>query len=361
MRERVPGVQQVDAEETIDGRVVLRFQDGSFKDPFSAPYVSDGTIKMFAYLVLLYDPQPHPLLSIEEPENQLYPDLLPELAEELRDYAWRGGGQILVSTHSPELLDAAEVDEVFSLSKKSGCTRIHRAADDEQIVALVDAGDPMGALWRQGFFQGHLTDQGLRPMDLVFLLEESSACHVLKALLPNILPTGIPHTGKSDLQQSIPRKLRNWRTPDTRFVVLHDQDANQCVDLKQALTAICRRSGRDDTLVRIACYELEAWYFGDLEAVRTAYPKFKAAKYAEKSKYRQPDTIVKPSRELERLVPEFQKGSASRSIPKHMVIERNRSPSFRIFVEGLRELCNRVVPLDNFMIYKDIISLERPD
>lgn len=152
MRSRVPGVKHVDAEETIDGHVVLRFQDGSFKDPFVARYVSDGTIKMFAYLVLLYDPRPHPLLSIEEPENQLYPSLLEELAEELRDYS-RRGGQVFVSTHSPDLLNATEVDEVFWLSKQDGCTRILRAADEEQIVVLVEEGDKLGYLWRQGFFR----------------------------------------------------------------------------------------------------------------------------------------------------------------------------------------------------------------
>ncbi len=79
MSERVPGVNSVEAKPTEDGRLVLRFHDGSFKDPFIARYVSDGTVTLFAYLILLYDPRPHPLLAVEEPENQLYPDLLAEL------------------------------------------------------------------------------------------------------------------------------------------------------------------------------------------------------------------------------------------------------------------------------------------
>ena len=87
MQERVPGVSVVEPKQTEDGRLVLRFQDGSFKDPFVARYVSDGTIKMFAYLVLLNDPTPYPLLAVEEPENQLYSKLLPDLAEEFRAYA----------------------------------------------------------------------------------------------------------------------------------------------------------------------------------------------------------------------------------------------------------------------------------
>ena len=153
MRRRVPGVSDVEAKPTEDGRLVLRFQDGSFKDPFIARYVSDGTIKMFAYLVLLYDPVPHPLLAVEEPENQLYPDLLRELVEEFRDYAKRGG-QVFVSTHSPDFLNGAELDEIFWMVKEDGFTSIRRASDDRLLKALVTEGDLPGALWRQGFFTG---------------------------------------------------------------------------------------------------------------------------------------------------------------------------------------------------------------
>jgi predicted ATPase len=132
---------------------LLRFKDGAFEDPFLARYVSDGTIKMFAYLLLLYDPHPHPLLCVEEPENQLYPTLLLELAEEFRAYAARGG-QVFVSTHSPDFLNAVELDEVFWLVKEDGYAKIKRARDDEQIKAFMEAGDKMGYLWKQGFFQG---------------------------------------------------------------------------------------------------------------------------------------------------------------------------------------------------------------
>ena len=116
MRSRVPGVASVEAKPTEDGRLVLRFREGKFEDPFIARYVSDGTIKMFSYLVLLYDPKPHPLLAVEEPENQLYPGLLRELAEEFRDYA-RRGGQVLVSTHSPEFLNGAKLDEIYAAAQ----------------------------------------------------------------------------------------------------------------------------------------------------------------------------------------------------------------------------------------------------
>jgi predicted ATPase len=152
MQERVPGVDEVTAEQTSDGFVVLRFKDGAFSSPFISRNVSDGTIKMFAYLVLLHDPRPHPFLCIEEPENQLYPGLLHELTEELRDYA-RRGGQVFVSTHSPDILDAARLDEVYVLEKRAGATRAFRAADDNQVRALAEAGDLLGSLWNQGFLQ----------------------------------------------------------------------------------------------------------------------------------------------------------------------------------------------------------------
>ncbi len=153
LAERIPGITEVSAKTTEEGRVLLRFQDGSFEDPFLARYVSDGTIKMFAYLVLLYDPVPHPLLCIEEPENQLYPKLLWELAEEFRSYAYRGG-QVFVSSHSPDLLNAIELEEAYWLVKQNGITRICRAKDNPQIAAYMAEGDQMGYLWKQGFFEG---------------------------------------------------------------------------------------------------------------------------------------------------------------------------------------------------------------
>jgi len=153
MRERVPGVSRVEAKPTEDGRIVLRFQDGSFQDPFIARYVSDGTIKMFAYLVLLYDPKPHLLLAVEEPEIQLYPELLHELVEEFRDYA-RRGGQGFISTHSPDFLNGTKLEEIYWLVKEDGFTTVKRASENELLANLVKEGDLPGALWKQGLFEG---------------------------------------------------------------------------------------------------------------------------------------------------------------------------------------------------------------
>lgn len=126
--------------------------------PFLARHVSDGTIKMFAYLALLNDPDPHSLLCVERPENHLYPTLLEELAEDFRSYT-RRGGQVFVSTHSPDFLNAARLNEVFWLTKTAGYTSITRARDNEQVAAYMNDGDKMGYLWRQGFFDGAATEQ----------------------------------------------------------------------------------------------------------------------------------------------------------------------------------------------------------
>lgn len=153
MAERVPGVEKVEHKQTEDGRIILRFQDGAFKDPFSARYVSDGTIKMFAYLILLHDPTPHNLLCVEEPENQLYPELLTELSEEFRSYGERGG-QIFVSTHSPDFLNGCHLDEIYWLEKTKGFTKVHRAIDYPILRELIKQGDKPGYLWKQKLFEG---------------------------------------------------------------------------------------------------------------------------------------------------------------------------------------------------------------
>lgn len=178
-------------------------------------------------------------------------------------------------------------------------------------------------------------------MLIVFLLEEQSMKEVLDTLLPKILPENvmfktIPHSGKSDLQQSIPRKLKAWNTPDTKFVIVQDQDSANCVQLKEQLVELARPAGRT-VLVRIACKELEAWYWGDLGAVSEAYGK-NLRGYAGKRKYRIPDQIDHPKRELQKLLPEHQQIDGARRISKYMSIEDNTSKSFQSFVSGVKKL-----------------------
>ena len=154
MRWHIPGVTNVEAKSTHDGRLVLRFQDGSFEDPFISRYVSDGALKLFAYLVLLYDPKPHPLLTVEEPENYLYYKFLHELAEEFRAYSKRGG-QVFVSTHSPEFLNGVDLKEVFALVKRNGFSEVEHPYKSETLRNMFESGDfLLGPLFRQGLLVG---------------------------------------------------------------------------------------------------------------------------------------------------------------------------------------------------------------
>jgi len=154
MKQRVPGIDNVDTVINEAGQILLKFGDRSFTDPFISKYTSDGTIKMFAYLVLLHDPNPRPLLCIEEPENYLYPTLLRELAAELREYAVRGG-QVFVSTHSPDFVDALRIEELFLVKKELGSSHIFPAKKyDEQTLALYENGCELGWLWQHEYFKG---------------------------------------------------------------------------------------------------------------------------------------------------------------------------------------------------------------
>lgn len=149
---RIPGINKVEAKETEDGRIILRFQDENFVDPFVARYVSDGTIKMFAYMVLLHDPEPHPLLCIEEPENFLHPDLLLQLSEEIREYSDRGG-QIFVSTHSPDFVNGIQLEELFYIAKTNGFSKI-RSGKDNEVLRELAKNNQLGWLWRNHYIEG---------------------------------------------------------------------------------------------------------------------------------------------------------------------------------------------------------------
>ena len=148
--EKIPGINKIDTEKTNDGRLLLRFNDKGFQDPFYSQQMSDGTLKVFAYLLLLEDPTPPPFLCIEEPENGLYHKLLESLAKEFREHATgrKGGSQVFITTHQPYLVDALEPNEVWILEKgDDGYSIIKRASDDEIVKNMVAEGLPLGGLW----------------------------------------------------------------------------------------------------------------------------------------------------------------------------------------------------------------------
>ena len=147
---RVPGIERIDTRYSPDGRLLLRFNDQGFQDPFYAQQVSDGTLKLFAYLLMLEDPEPPQFICIEEPENGLYHRLLTVLAHEFRSHATRrrNAPQVFVTTHQPYFVDSLKPDEAWVLEKQAdGFSTIRRASDSRTVQALVDEGLPLGSLW----------------------------------------------------------------------------------------------------------------------------------------------------------------------------------------------------------------------
>lgn len=143
---KIPGISKISTKETIDGRLLIRFADKGFRQPFYAQHVSDGTLKLLSYLVLLEDPSPPPFLCVEEPENGLYHKLLEPLSMEFREHA--SDTQIFITTHQPYFVDGLNPEEVWILEKgPDGFSTIQRASEDLTVTSLVDQELPLGGLW----------------------------------------------------------------------------------------------------------------------------------------------------------------------------------------------------------------------
>jgi Domain of unknown function (DUF4276) len=184
--------------------------------------------------------------------------------------------------------------------------------------------------------------------ELVFLVEEPSMRPVIDVIANLIIPKEIQfrvitHQGKSDLQKSIPRKMRAWTNPETWFIILHDKDSTNCRNLKSKLLDLCPPGKRDRTLIRIVCTELESWFLGDLEAVGKAFPKSKALRLKAKSNFRDPDSITNAYEELSKLVPGYQKVGGAREISPHLSTEKNTSVSFRFFLSGVNRILSEML------------------
>lgn len=180
---------------------------------------------------------------------------------------------------------------------------------------------------------------------VVFLLEEPS----MKAFLDEFLPRAFPgleflcvrHEGIRDLEASIPRKLRAWREPGVRFVVLRDNHGADCAVVKHRLTALCQAGGRTDSLVRIVCQELESWHLGSPEALAAAFESPALVRRAAKPKFADPDRLTNAAQEIDRLVTGFRKIEGARRMGRTMPTDpaTSRSKSFQVFHGGLSRLC----------------------
>ena len=166
--------------------------------------------------------------------------------------------------------------------------------------------------------------------DATFCLRQSTG------LFPDLQFRCVPHEGKGDLEKSVVRKLRSWRTPGVRFVVMRDQNGGDCHAVKAQLSALCKEGGRPDSLVRVVCRELEAWYLGDLEALAKTFPRAASRIRARMAKRRfdTPDGVVQPARALAELVPGFRKRAAAQKMGL-LLSGRNRSRSYQVFLAGV--------------------------
>jgi hypothetical protein len=190
----------------------------------------------------------------------------------------------------------------------------------------------------------------------VFLLEERSAKSFLESLLPRLLVQRddieyclVAFEGKQSLMKGISSKIRAWQIPYARFIILHDQDANDCVTLKANIRSIVETTGKKNvTTIRIACKELETFYLGDLQAVSEAYTMPKLSTMQEKAKYRNPDRLENPNRLLTEITNgQYQKIEGSRRIGKLISIERNHhntSRSFQVLLETLYRFLDANTP-----------------
>ncbi|QMT32443.1 DUF4276 family protein [Alysiella filiformis] len=181
----------------------------------------------------------------------------------------------------------------------------------------------------------------------VFFLEEKSAEIMLNEILPKILPEHIQYQfiifeGKQDLEKRLPKRLKGWLNAEQiQFVVLRDKDSGNCLEIKENLKKICIDAGKPNTLIRIACHELESFYLGDLQAVARAFGKETLRKLQQTRKFKNPDELSNPVQELDRLVDGgYQKISGSRKIAPFMDIENNRSTSFNQLLSGIRKIAN---------------------
>jgi hypothetical protein len=184
--------------------------------------------------------------------------------------------------------------------------------------------------------------------DLIFLLEEPSMETILDEILPKIIPQNIifkciSHQGKQDLAKSIPRKIEAFQfNPDTKFVIVHDQDSHDCLKLKANLRQLCHNAGKTEVMIRIICHELESWFLGDLTAIEKAYglEPLSLSRSQNTAKFRNPDQLNSAKEELKKLVPEYYPGTHSRVIAPYLSLSNNRSLSFQVFLDGIRKILN---------------------
>lgn len=184
-------------------------------------------------------------------------------------------------------------------------------------------------------------------IQLIVMTEEPSMEECLNIILKKIIPedwflTVIPHEGKQDLEKSIPRKLKAFKSNvsiNYKFVIVRDQDSGDCKKIKRKIEELCDIPSIEKPLIRIACRELESWFLGDLQAVEKGLGLPNISQLQTRSKYRKPDELGNPSEELKKLNKNYySKILGAKKISPYLNLESNKSTSFNYFIEGVRRL-----------------------
>lgn len=151
---KIPNISKIEPVKMQNGQMVLEFWQEGFDEPFFSQRMSDGTLKLFAYYLLLNERNPRQLVFIEEPENGLYHQYLADLAIEMSKNVGKGySKQLFVTTHSPFFVNALLPEQVWVLAKeKEGFSSIKRASDYDFVSDLVNEGAYIGDLWNSRYF-----------------------------------------------------------------------------------------------------------------------------------------------------------------------------------------------------------------
>jgi hypothetical protein len=178
---------------------------------------------------------------------------------------------------------------------------------------------------------------------MIILTEEESMNLAIRALIPHVCPDAvefdhwlvISHQGKADLDKSYPRKIKNWSEPGATFIVLRDNDGEDCARLKKAILGRVPQT-ENQVIIRLVCQELESWFLGDLDAVAAAYPQASRHSLFKTIRNRDPDRLTNASQILTKLTGTAAKRFRAEAIAKEIDPERNRSTSFAVFLNSLR-------------------------
>ncbi len=186
---------------------------------------------------------------------------------------------------------------------------------------------------------------------LVFLLEEMSIQAMLEVILPKILPVDmelkyITFRGKQDMKKRLVPRIRGWcGATDSRFIVIQDQDSNDCIQLKADLRTLCDAAGNRPTLIRIVCHELETFYLGDLHAVESGLGARNLAKLQQTQKFRTPDQLNNAKQELRKLSDKYEPLLGTRAIAPHLRLDgSNASLSFHHLISGIQRIATQHPP-----------------